>query len=232
MRFRSFMGSWMRTLYHHPLSPFSRKVRLALAEKRLDVTSELVKPWERQEEFLVLNPAGEVPVLVEEDGLAIAGHQAVSEYLEDAYPDSTLLGRDVAVRAEVRRICAWFDAKFAAEVTDNLLGEKLFKRLSGQGQPYAQAIRAGHANIHYHLDYVAWLSERRTWLAGDAFSLADIAAAAQLSCLDYLGDVPWEQHPEAKTWYARVKSRPSFRPLLADHIPGVPPPPHYADLDF
>ncbi|MFM2044638.1 MAG: hypothetical protein RLY86_3214 [Pseudomonadota bacterium] len=226
------MGIRMRTLHHHPLSPYSRKVRLVLAERRLDFAPEPVKPWERQEGFLLLNPAGEVPVLVEEDGLAIAHHGAICEYLEDAYPDTTLLGRDVAVRAEVRRLTAWFDEKFGREVTDNLLGEKLMKRLSGQGQPYPQAIRAGHANIHYHLDYIAWLAERRTWLAGDDFSLADIAAAAQLSAIDYLGDVPWDSHPEARTWYARMKSRPAFRPLLADHLPGVPPPRHYADLDF
>jgi len=222
----------MRILYHHPLVPQARKARLALAEKRLDFTLEVEKPWERREDFLYLNPAGEVPVLVEADGTTIAHHQALAEYLEDAYPDVPLLGTTVGERAEVRRLVAWFDEKFEREVTELLLGEKLFKRLSGQGQPHAQAIRAGHANIHYHLDYVAWLADRRTWLAGDFFSLADIAAAAHLSAIDYLGDVPWEDHAEAKDFYARIKSRPSFRPLLADHIPGVPPPKHYADLDF
>jgi Glutathione S-transferase len=106
------------------------------------------------------------------------------------------------------------------------------KRLSGQGQPFAPAIRAGLANIHYHLDYVAFLAERRPWLAGPTFTLADVAAAVQLSCVDYIGDVPWDDHPEARDWYARIKSRPSFRALLADSIPGCPPPRHYADLDF
>ncbi len=222
----------MRTLFHHPLSAFSRKVRVALAEKRLDFALEIEKPWERREEFMLLNPAGEVPVLVEGDGAVIADQVAICEYLEDAYPAHTLLGRDVLQRAEVRRVVAWFDVKFKAEVTDLLVGEKLFKRFSGQGTPQAQSIRAGLANIHYHLDYIGWLAERRTWLAGDQFSWADIAAAAQLSAVDYLGDVPWDDHPEAKDFYARVKSRPSFRPLLADHQPGLPPPKHYADLDF
>jgi len=222
----------MRILYHHPLSPFSRKVRVALAEKRLDFTLELEKPWERRDDFMMLNPAGEVPVLVEEDGIIVAEHTAICEFLEEAYPETLLLGPDAAQRAEARRLVAWFDVKFNREVTENLLGEKMFKRLAGQGTPHAQAIRAGHANIHYHLDYIAWLSDRRVWLAGDHFTLADIAAAAHLSALDYLGDVPWDQHPEAKNWYARIKSRPSFRPLLGDHLPGVPPPKHYADLDF
>jgi len=222
----------MRTLFHHPISPYARKIRLALAEKRLDFELVVEKPWDRREEFLALNPAGEVPVLAEDDGAIIADHAAISEYLEDAYPSIPLLGRDVLQRAEVRRLVAWFDVKFSREVTDLLVGEKLIKRFSGQGTPHAQSIRAGHANIHYHLDYIGWLTERRTWLAGDAFSLADIAAAAQLSSLDYLGDVPWDDHPEAKDYYARIKSRPSFRPLLGDHLPGMPPPKHYVDLDF
>jgi len=222
----------MRTLYHHPLSPFARKVRVMLAEKRLAFDTVLEKPWERREEFLMLNPAGEVPVLVEEGGLVIADHQPICEYLEETATEVPLLGPDPATRAEVRRLTGWFDGKFQWEVTENLLTEKLFKRLAGQGVPHAPAIRAGLSNIHYHLDYIAFLSERRTWLAGDELSLADIAAAAQLSCLDFMGDVPWEQHPEAKDWYSRIKCRPSFRPLLADRVPGVTPPKHYADLDF
>lgn len=222
----------MRILFHHPLSPFARKVRVALAEKRLEFALQLEKPWERREEFMLLNPAGEVPVLVEGDGAVIADQAAICEYLEDAYPTPSLLGQDVLVRAEVRRLVAWFDVKFKAEVTDLLVGEKLFKRFSGQGTPHAQSIRAGLGNIHYHLDYIGWLTERRTWLAGDQFSWADVAAAAQLSSIDYLGDVPWDQHGDAKDYYARVKSRPSFRPLLTDHQPGVTPPKHYADLDF
>src|SRR3546814_441806 len=98
--------------------------------------------------------------------------------------------------------------------------------------PNSGAIRAGLANIHYHLEYIAWLCDRRRWLAGDAFSRADIVAAAELSAVDYIGDVPWGDHGGAKDWYARVKSRPSFRAILADHISGVQPPKHYADLDF
>lgn len=221
-----------RTLYHHPLSPFARKVRVVLAEKRIDVTLEVEKFWERRPEFLALDPAGEVPVLVEEDGIIIAQHAALCEYLEETQAGTLLLGTTVYERAEVRRLVAWFDDKFNREVTENLVGEKLLKRFQGHGTPHAQAIRAGHQNIHYHLDYIAWLMERRSWLAGDHLSLADIAAAAHISIVDYLGDVPWDEHAGAKDWYSRIKSRPSFRPLLADHLPGAPPPKHYADLDF
>ncbi|HEV7370035.1 glutathione S-transferase family protein [Arenibaculum sp.] len=222
----------MLVLYHFWLSPFARKIRLALAEKGVPFELRLEREVERRPEFLALNPAGEVPVLVDEDETVVADSAAICEYLEETRPDLPLLGATAAQRAETRRLVGWFDGKFNREVTENLVGEKLMKRLNSQGYPHAPAIRAGLANIHYHLDYIAYLAERRTWLAGDDFSLADIAAGAHLSTVDYLGDVPWDEHPEARLWYARIKSRPSFRALLADSVPGAPPPPHYANLDF
>ena len=222
----------MRTLYHFWLCPFSRKVRIALAEKELDFELQLEKFWDRRDEFLGLNPAGQVPVLVEPDGTALPESWAICEYLDEAFSSDTLLGSDARARAETRRLVAWFDLKFYAEVTQNLVDEKVLKRFMGMGEPSSGAIRAGRQNVGYHLDYIAYLADRRTWLAGDDFSLADIAAAAQLSCVDYLDDVPWDSHGAAKDWYVRVKSRPSFRPLLTDNIAGFHPPHHYADLDF
>lgn len=222
----------MRRLYHLWLSPFSRKVRLVLGEKGLDYELVAEPVWERRTEFLTLNPAGTVPVLAEEDGPVIAESQAICEYLDEIAPDKPLVGFDPATRAETRRLTAWFDLKFNAEVTNNLVTERVMKRFMKMGEPNSAAIRAGLHNIRYHLDYIAYLTERRRWLAGDDFSLADITAAAHLSCIDYLGDVLWEAHQGTKDWYVRVKSRPSFRPLLADRIAGLRPPHYYDDLDF
>lgn len=222
----------MRLLYHLWLSPFSRKIRIVLQEKNLDFSMKVEKTWERRPEFLALNPAGEVPVLIEPDGTVLADASAIAEFLEETYRDKLLLGLNPLDRAEVRRLTQWFDVKMNHEVTENLVGEKIMKRFLGFGQPDSSVIRAGKANLNHHLDYLSYLAERRRWLAGDHFSLADITAAAHLSTLDYLDDVPWDEHEPAKEWYARVKSRPSFRPILADHIPGAPPPKHYADLDF
>jgi glutathione S-transferase len=223
----------MRTLYHHPLCPFSRLVRVVLAEKKLEADVQVEKFWEARPEFLALNPAGEVPVLVEEGGTALADASAIAEYLDEVHREPPLLPAEPVARAEVRRLMGWFGGKFHAEVTANLVGEKIFRRLSAEhAEPDSRKIRAAYGAIHHHLDYIGWLTERRTWLAGSAFTMADIAAAAQVSCVDYVGDVPWDTHPGAKDWYARVKSRPSFRAVLADHLPGVPPPRHYADLDF
>ena len=222
----------MRVLYHLWLSPFSRRVRLVLAEKRLDFELRIEKVWERRPEFLALNPRGRLPVLVEHDGQVLVEACVISEYLDEVYRDPPLIGEDPFDRAEARRLALWFDEKFHAEVTVNLVDEKITKRLLGHGEPDSAAVRAGHENIHVHLDYIEWLIDRRKWLAGDSISIADLSAASHLSAIDYLGDVPWEDHAAAKDWYARIKSRPSFRPILGDHIPGAPPPKHYADLDF
>jgi glutathione S-transferase len=222
----------MRVLYHLPLSPYARKVRLVLSEKRLPYELRLEKVWERRPEYLEMNAAGTVPTLVEDNGLVVPDSTVICEYLDEAYPDTGLLGRTLAERIEVRRLAAWFDGKFAAEVTGNLYGEKHLRRLTGRGNPDPAAIRTGYAAVRYHLDYIGWLAETRKWLAGSMLSLADFAAAAHLSTLDFLGEVDWAVSAPAKEWYARMKSRPSFRGVLADRVPGVSAAAHYADLDF
>lgn len=221
----------MLKLRHFPLCPFSRKVRVVLHEKEYDAALAPAVPWECWEELVALNPAAEVPVLLDDDRVIIDS-AAICEYLEEIRPEPNLLGQDPEQRAEVRRLVAWFDLKMMREVTDLIWREKVFKLLRGRDTPDSAAVRTGVANLHAHLDYIAFLFDRRNWLAGDRISLADIAAGAQLSVLDYLGDVPWDSNPEAKLWYARLKSRPSFRPLLTDRVPCLKPAAHYDDLDF
>jgi glutathione S-transferase len=221
----------MLRLHHFPLCPFSRKVRVVLREKELDAALEVTEPWQCGDELSALNPAAEVPVLVDDDRVVVDSG-AICEYLEETRPEPRLLGVEPVDRAEVRRLVAWFDLKFLREVTDLIWREKVLKFVIDRATPDSAAVRAGVANLHAHLSYVAFLFEQRNWLAGDHISLADVAAGAQLSVLDYLGDVPWDAHPGAKLWYARLKSRPSFRPLLADRVPCLKPAAHYDDLDF
>ena len=222
----------MFTLYHLWLNPFCRKVRLALLEKRIAFEMRTENVWERREEFLALNPTGEIPVLIEENGIALSGSDVIVEYLDEIQTEPSLFGTTPLERAEARRLVYWFDHKFNIEVTENLVTEKMMKRFLGLGEPDSQVVRAGHANIHTHLNYISYLVDRRNWLAGDNLTIADLAASAHLSTIDYLGDVPWNDYPAARDWYSRIKSRPSFRPILEDHIPGAPPPKHYRDLDF
>ena len=221
----------MQRLHHFPLSPFCRKVRLVLAEKRLEVELIEERYWEKNPEFLRINPAGQVPVLRNSE-VVLPISQAICEYLEERHPEPALLPKTVKARAEVRRLVGWFDDKFYQEVTKPLLTERVFKKLSGDGQPDSRAVVSGTKASRFHLDYLDWLLDRRKWLAGDSMSLADFAAAAHLSCLDYISDVDWTRSELVKEWYATIKSRPAFRSLLADTLPGFPAAPHYTDLDF
>lgn len=222
----------MLKLYHTPLDPYSRKVRLMLREKELDVELREEDYWLRRTEFFRLNPAGEVPVLLNDDDKPVVGAYAISEYLEEVFPEVQFFGANADEKAEVRRIVEWFDVKFHREVSQNIVFEKVFKRLLGYGEPSSEAIRAGKTNLAFHMDYIAYLFKGRNWLAGEYLTLADITAAAHLSCLDYLGDVMWEKHESVKEWYALIKSRPAFREILADRITGFRPPAHYNDPDF
>jgi len=229
----------MPILYHHPLSASCRYVRLVLAE--YGETAEYVEhhPYERDDEFLLLNPAGLLPVFVDEDDGVVCGAATIAEYLVETRGHR--LGEDALIpgpprdRAEVRRLISWFLEKFDQEVTAYLINEKVFKRTAPRGNggpPDASAIRAARTNIRYHLGYIGYLLGRRNCLAGRTISCADLAAAAHISCVDYLGEVPWEEDAMAKQWYARLKSRPSFRALLSDRMPGISPAPVYDDLDF
>ena len=222
---------YMLRLYHFALSPFSRKVRLSLAEKRIEVELVEEKYWEQSIDFLRRNPAGMIPIL-RLDGKNYTESNAICEYLEDLYPAPELMPKEAADKYEVRRLINWFDDKFYNEVTKKLLNERVIKKISGEGFPDSKKVKQGAKRIKFHLDYMAWLLERRRWLAGDVMTLADFAAAAQLSCLDYISDVDWNRVAAVKDWYAKIKSRPAFRNILADHVSGFPPPRHYNDLDF
>ena len=221
----------MLRLYHFSLSPFSRKVRLYLAEKKIEVELVEEKYWEQSAEFLRRSPAGRVPILRVE-GRNLSESLPICEYLEEIYPDPILIPRTAEERYEVRRLTNWFDDQFYHQVTQKLLRERLIKKISGAGFPDSKNVKEGAKRIKYHLDYMAWLLERRRWLAGDVMTLADFAAASHLSCLDYISDVDWNRSSAIKDWYAKIKSRPAFRSILADQVPGFPPPRHYNDLDF
>ncbi|MCZ7594680.1 MAG: glutathione S-transferase family protein [Hyphomicrobium sp.] len=233
----------MHTLTHFRLCPFSRAIRLALAELGIEVDLVEERPWEWRPEFLALNPAGELPVLQIEGGPALCGVYAISEYLSEERPQETdegdseafpLFPGDRPQRAEVRRLVDWFNGKFNREVTHELLQERVYARLrpGAPGTPDVEFLRAIRSNLRYHMSYISYLADHRRWLAGEDLSFADLAAAAHLSSVDYLGEVPWEEFAVAKVWYARLKSRRAFRTILADRLPGALPAAHYADLDF
>lgn len=224
----------MWQLYQFPLCPFSRKVRLLLGEK--GVGYELVResPWVRRDEFLHLNPAGQTPVMVEAGrDLLLVDSMAICEFFEETVDKPSLINGTAAQRAEIRRLVAWFDTQFYQEVAGPLLHERMVKRLGGRpAAPDAKALRDAMKAAIGHLDYTDYLLDHRNWMAGATFSLADLAAAAQFSVVDYLGGIDWKGHEQTQRWYMGLKSRPSFRPLLSERMEVIGPAAHYAQVDF
>ena len=229
----------MLTLFHHPLYASCRFVRLAFGEYGEELALIEEYPWARRREFLALNPAGTIPVLLAEGDHAIVGATVISEYMDETRGalrrGQRLMAEDSFGRAEIRRLIDWYLVKTDGDVTRHLVRERALKPLmggEGGGAPDSSAIRAARANVRQHLKYTNWLAATRDWLAGPRLTYADLAAAASLSVLDYLGEVDWSEYQAARDWYSRMKSRPSFRPLLTDRVRGLPPASHYADLDF
>lgn len=225
----------MRSLYHWPLDPASRQARIALGEVKLKFKLEPVNPWQPDEVFQAKCPEALPPCLMDtsdQGEIVIAGARAICEYLHESTPRHPLLSNAILERAEARRLCTWFEGKFANEVNAYILYERVEKGLSSRQPPDPSTLRMGRDHLAFHLDYISWLLGTRDWLAGPQFSLADIAAGASLSCLDFIDEVNWQSWPHVKTWYQKLKSRPSFQPLLTDRVPGLTPPPHYSDLDF
>lgn len=225
----------MRELYHWPLDPNSRQARIALAEKKLKFRLVAATPWHADQVLEKLSIEARPPCLIEAfsgQTQVIVGARAICEYAHEVNTDNPLLSDQLFERAEARRLCVWFERHFTDEVNAYILYEKLEKTFTTQATPDNQALSVGRTQLIYHLNYINALSKTRSWLAGEMFSLADIAAGAHISCLDYLGEISWGNYPQLHGWYHKFKSRPSVRPLLADRVAGFIPPAHYADLDF
>jgi glutathione S-transferase len=222
----------MWQLLQFPLCPFSRKVRLLLGEK--GVGYELVResPWLRRDEFIDMNPTGQTPVMVDtERNIMLIDSMAICEYFEETVAKAAMINGTAVNRAEIRRLVAWFDTHFYQDVTAPLLKERMLKRVE-RASPDAKALREAMKAAVQHLDYTDYLLDHHNWMGGATLTLADLAAAAQISVTDYLGGIDWKNHEQTARWYRGFKSRPSFRPLLGERMEGVPAAAHYDDVDF
>lgn len=221
----------MVLLVHNSMLPHCRKIRILMAEKRMLFVLKEENPWALSQDILKINPAGELPVFIF-DGNIISGNYAITEFLEETYTQNRLIMGSNKERAEIRRLVDWFDNKFHREVYQYIVGEKIHKRFALKQPPESKRIKVGQNNLKFHMEYIDWIVERNNYLVGNELTMADISAAAQLSIIDYLGDIPWEDFKNAKLWYSKIKSRPSFKEILNDRIKGIYPAKHYADLDF
>lgn len=223
----------MWQLHQFPLCPFSRKVRLTMAEKAIQHELVRVSPWLQEDEFIDLNPAGQTPVLVEsQKGIVLIDSGAICEYFEETIDRTPMIPGTAVNRAEIRRLVTWFDEKLYHDVVAPLMEERMTKRLVSRDPPDTAQLRKAMTAANGHLDYLDYLLDHRRWLAGPVLTLADLAAAAQLSVADYLGGIDWRGHKQTVDWYAVMKSRPSFRSLLTERMDVIQPPAHYDKPDF
>jgi len=223
----------MWLLHQFPLCPFSRKVRLTLTEKGVPFELRRASPWERDDEFMDMNPAGQTPVM-EEDvrGFKLIDSRAICDYFEETVEGAPMVPGTALDRAEIRRLVAWLDEKLYADMVAPLIEERMRKRLVSREPPDTRILREAMKAGNAHLDYLDYLLDHRRWLGGPVLSIVDLAAAAHLSVADYLGGVDWRGHRQTVDWYGVMKSRPSFRPLLAERMEVITPPAHYDKVDF
>lgn len=222
----------MKKLYHYPICPLSRQSRVFLKELDIEFTTIKEDYWQFNKDFLKINPAGTLPILEESYGLFVIGIYPFVEYLNSKYPNFNFLDEDIDICCEIRRLFFWFNDKFYREVTKIIIDEKVIRSIAKMSSPRTEFLRAAKNNLNYHLEYITSLLEKRSYLVSDSLTIADIAASCHLSVLDYFGEIYWDKWTLIKHWYSLIKSRPAFRLLLQDRIPGFTPPSYYTDLDF
>jgi glutathione S-transferase len=217
----------MVRLHDFILSPFGRKLRLVLAEKRREFTFVPMRPWDQA------LPIDEMTRLQLIDGTVLDDAAAAAEYIEETTPHPALWPADPLARARARRWSNWLDRTFWCSVTAVVLEERVLGRYRSEGSaaPDQAALKAALGTSRICLARIEPQLASHGMLVG-GLTVADLTLAAHLSSMDYFGDVPWQALPATREWYAMIKSRPSFRPLLQEALPGFAPVSHYADLDF
>ncbi|MDG1436271.1 MAG: glutathione S-transferase family protein [Rickettsiaceae bacterium] len=223
----------MQKLYHHPMCPLSRQVRIYLKEFNKEFTLINEPYWTRREEFVKINPASTLPVLqLDSMDYSLVGIYAISEYISETQENFYFMPSDPIMRAEARRYMSWFNEKFYREVSKVLVDEKMIRLLMSQGEPRSGFIMTAKSNITQHLNFLTALLKKNTYIISEQITCADIAAAAHISIVDYFGEINWNRWSTLKEWYSILKSRPSFQPLLQDRIAGFNPSSEYSNLDF
>ena len=222
----------MITLYHYYLCSSSRYIRLILEEHKISYDTQLENYWRPQKDFLKLNPAGHLPVLVNEENFPVVGANACIEYVKDLEVRSKLFADDYKEKAEINRLVHWFDVIFKKEVFEPIIYEKIFSGILDNITPNSENIRAALNNLDFHIQYFNYLLNSKNYFIKDDLTYLDFLAAANFSVLDYLGLLNLKGYENIKEWYFKIKSRPSFKTLLKDQIVGLNPHENYKIIDI
>lgn len=220
----------MYLLYHHPICPFSRQIRVILAESKITFDLHVEKYWQNTNSLFKVSPSGELPVLIS-DKKPISSITAILEYINDKH-SVDIMPKDIYQKAETRRLNSWFNIKFYQEVVKYIVDERFVKLMSNVDYPRIATIKIAKQNFHYHALYLTSIINEHNNLVQEQVSVADIVCASHFSILDYFGDIEWDRYPELRQWYTLIKSRPSFKQILKDYVIGIAPHHRYTKLDF
>lgn len=237
----------MIALYHNAASTCSQKVRLVLAEKGLDYEShdvDLIGGAQHDPEYVKLNPNHVVPTIVHDSQVFIES-TVINEYLDDAFPEPAMKPADAAGRHAMRLWTRRIDDLHPsagvltyAIGTRPMLAQRSPEEIEAQLEqiPNAKRREQRRSVIQHGVKapefggaiqaFVAVLDQmqaellRRSWLAGESFSLADVAALPYVMRLDHLAMTPLlEARSQVADWYARVQARPSFEVAVSSRLP-------------
>ncbi len=222
----------MLTLYHFPICPFSRKVRMFLLESQLDHELVKINPWKQQEKLIKISRTGLMPAL-KNNSLVVNGGQSICEYIsENKEILDNLIGSSPETRHLDRSIAEFFDIHLFADTSNVIINERFVKFITTSSTPNSSLIRAAKLKIKKYFIYIESLLDVNEYLGSNKFSISDISAASHISVLDYFGDIDWNQSIKVKHWYSLIKSRKSFQKILIDTVEGFLPPEHYKEIDF
>ncbi len=223
----------MYKLFYHPICPLSRQARIYLHELKLNFSLIKENYWTYNKELLSVNATRIFPVLLNEDSqINVIGIYPLIEYLIEVYKNFYFMPQEIQFRNDVRKYLIWFNDKFYREVSKILINEKVIKLLNKNTSPKSTAIKIAKNNLNKHFQFLTYCLKQNMYIAYDKLSCADIAAVANISIVDYFGEINWDKWLQIKNWYSIIKSRPSFRPILNDRIAGFVPSKEYSDLDF
>lgn len=207
-------------LYHSPLSSNARRVVMTALELGRDdvelVPVDLAQGAQRQPEFLRLNPNGKVPVLVDDD-FVLWESNAIVQYLADKTPNQTLYPTELRARADVNRWLAWCAAQLSPAVA-TLNWEHFIKPMMGLGAPEPALVQQGEAGVKASVAVLDAHLKERSYLVGDALTLADLSLAP-VFMYEKLAQLPLGEAKHLRAWLARIEARDSWK-KTAIQLPG------------
>ncbi len=187
-------------------SPFVRKVRVVLAEKKIEYEFEVDSPWSPESAISGINPLGKVPVLVLDDETVLFDSRVISEYIDNVAPNNKLMPAPNRERTEVKRWEALADG--VSEAAGNLFLEK--KRAAEQQS--SEWIARQKDKIIRGLEYMSEQLGENPWCMGTHFTLADISTGCALGYLAFrFPEIDWNvKHPNLARLHDKLMQRPSF----------------------